>query len=493
MDTNNPLVINISLLPDGKASAHIGSPTNQIVAQNVQAVCAELFSRDPLIQLNPNGWRLKVSPWGGFGGQRVPITLECLLDLLMAARMGARLDLSGCNLSGIDASPAELVRIGADRSVLLGDSIDLSGVSLRDARLDNSNFDSANFRGAEMAGVYLRNASLRKADFSNADLTRAFLNGAQLEEASFFDSNLQEVYFYGASLKQCFLARSSLERAKFGQAVLDGSSFWDSDLRLADFRNAKSAQRVRWHAAGLERTFVYRRNIDPIAEDYDSARGRGSFRTAMEAYASLKTNFESIGNYEDASWAYLKEQQMEKASYFPTTAGKHRISRVLRRCAPSTQTWPEPLAAKIGRAYMSTTLHIRFFLGLVPPGARNALRDEQKGGLSRRRWFRNWSYEILTGYGERPQMPVLWGAITIVTFAIIFSIAGNLSETAGGQPTHDFLTALTQSIAAFATIGFNDLQPVGWGARMLTAIEAMLGIGFFALFVYTLGNRMSRS
>jgi len=33
----------------------------------------------------------------------------------------------------------------------------------------------------------------------------------------------------------------------------------------------------------------------------------------------------------------------------------------------------------------------------------------------------------------------------------------------------------------------------GLGHRLLTAIEAMLGIGLFALFVFTLGNRMRRS
>jgi hypothetical protein len=34
---------------------------------------------------------------------------------------------------------------------------------------------------------------------------------------------------------------------------------------------------------------------------------------------------------------------------------------------------------------------------------------------------------------------------------------------------------------------------VGWGGRLLTALEAMLGIGLFALLVFTLGNRMRRS
>ncbi|KPK45999.1 MAG: hypothetical protein AMJ77_06590, partial [Dehalococcoidia bacterium SM23_28_2] len=82
-------------------------------------------------------------------------------------------------------------------------------------------------------------------------------------------------------------------------------------------------------------------------------------------------------------------------------------------------------------------------------------------------------------------------------FALIYAAAGNIASgdvgALQGQPTHSPITALVHSISAFATIGFNTLEPVGWGARLLTAIEAMFGISLFALFVFTLGNRMRRS
>jgi hypothetical protein len=79
-------------------------------------------------------------------------------------------------------------------------------------------------------------------------------------------------------------------------------------------------------------------------------------------------------------------------------------------------------------------------------------------------------------------MPLIWAAAVIAAFTAIYAGAGNVASGQGGA-THNLLTALTHSIAAFATVGFNTLEPVGWGARLLTAIEAMFGIGLFALFV----------
>ena len=90
----------------------------------------------------------------------------------------------------------------------------------------------------------------------------------------------------------------------------------------------------------------------------------------------------------------------------------------------------------------------------------------------------------------------MWGLVTIFAFTLVFAGAGNVATgdpSAGSTPTHSFVDAFTHSVASFATIGFNTLEPVGWGARLLTAVESMFGIGFFALFIYTLGNRMSRS
>jgi len=173
-----------------------------------------------------------------------------------------------------------------------------------------------------------------------------------------------------------------------------------------------------------------------------------AYHEASESYLLHKNNFLSLGRYEDAAWAYIKEQQMEKMAY---------------RSEWRAHGW------HLWKAWGSLW-----------------------------RWLRNWSYELLTGYGERTWMPVLWAIAVILAFATGYAVAGNISPDFAGDPataqgSHDFLDALTHSIGAFATIGFNTLEPLGWGARLLTAIESALGVSLFALFIFTLGNRMSRS
>jgi len=134
-------------------------------------------------------------------------------------------------------------------------------------------------------------------------------------------------------------------------------------------------------------------------------------------------------------------------------------------------------------------MHLRVYLGVCRADVKSPTGEEH---IDRPRWLRNWLYELTTGYGERPQMPLVWAIAVIAAFTAVYAVAGNVASGGGGA-THDLVTALTHSIAAFATVGFNTLEPVGWGARLLTAIEAMFGIGLFALFVFTLGNRMRRS
>ena len=189
---------------------------------------------------------------------------------------------------------------------------------------------------------------------------------------------------------------------------------------------------------------------------------------------------------------------MEKAMYFPTTEGHRWIRKRMGAALPPPWWGPHRLPRWLSWKLRSGLYHTRLFLGLCPREVKQEMArlhehgEERDEWLSRRRWARNWAYELLTGYGEWPHMPLIWAAVVIAAFTGIYAGAGNIASGDGGG-THNFLTALTHSIGAFATIGFNTLEPQGWGARLLTAIEAMFGIGLFALFVFTLGNRMRRS
>jgi len=378
-----------------------------------------------------------------------------------------RMFLLGARLQGADLSVAQLQGARLILAQLLG--ADLSEARLEGAHLSDAQLEGADLSGAQLQGAVLIGAQLQRADLGAAQLEGAHLSDAQLEGADLIGAQLQGAHLEDAQLQGADLSGAQLEKADLSDAQLQGAVLFGAQLEGADLRGAQlervdmygvaSLVGAHWDRAFLDYTRIDRRDLGQSVGDEDEAHGRGSsgskdksrkagaYRSASEAYLLLKNNFNQIGRYEDASWAYVKEQQMEKMSY-------HWAWR-----SWGWQVW------RAGRSFWP--------------------------------WLRNWAYELATGYGERVYMPVLWAIVVVAVFAGIYAVAGNIASgdvgALQGEPTHNPLIALVHSISAFATIGFNTLEPQGWGARLLTALEAMFGVGLFALFIFTLGNRMSRS
>ena len=405
-----------------------------------------------------------------------------LLALIEAHGGPYRLDLSGCYLARINLGRAALEvelakrRAGGATDEAPWRSLLSDGMALSDAILHDT---------------YLSNASLEGADLTSSDLSDAKLIGANLDNALLWHSDLRGAFVFDTGFRG----------ADFLGAHLGGVDLYDAQLEGA-----------LWRGALLDRTRMRRERLGKASGEELVAKGQQAmssprppptFHEARETYLDLKTNFDSIGRYDDASWAYVKEQQMEKAMYFPTTAGHGWIRERMRGAVPPACWGPARLPRWLSWKLRSAVHHSRLFLGFCPGKVRQEMaRRDEKGGernewLSRWRWARNWAYELLTGYGERVYMPVIWAGVVVLVFALIYAAAGNIASGDVGalqsHPTHSLITAFTHSISAFATVGFNTLEPVGWGARLLTATEAMFGIGLFALFVFTLGNRMRRS
>jgi len=405
--------------------------------------------------------------------RREKIDLPRLLQLVEENGGAYDLDLHGADLYGLDASP-EALRPHIE------------------AYAQEHGADACPpwlWPGAK-CGINLLGAHLEHTDLSCAQLQHAVLTGTFLQDCDLRSANLDNTAF----------ARAQMQRAHLGFARLSGSRFWHAHLDGA-----------MWWECSLDRTALCRDQLGRAIGDELAAKGRHSvhhpstlrtFHDAREVYLALKTNFDSIGRYDDASWAYVKEQQMQKAMHFPTTAGHRWIRRQLRI---GGRRWRKKNPGRLRRFLRASImgrlrwawLHLLLFVGLRPADFNRATAQLTEEGaeeehIDRLRWLRNWAYELLTGYGERVYMPVIWAGVVIAVFTCIYAAAGNVAAGDGGG-THNVLTAFTHSIAAFATVGFNTLEPQGWGARLLTAIEAMFGIGLFALIIFTLGNRMRRS
>lgn len=266
-----------------------------------------------------------------------------------------------------------------------------------------------------------------------------------------------------------------------------------SDLRGVDLRRTLCIKQVRWFNARFEKTALKHADIDPVGDELDAERGitsrvrsgdDGEYSEAMEAFAALKANFIVLGNYQGAAWAFVKERQMEKACHFPATPGKR---------------W---LIEKLGEAPNDggATRSLLCCTGCARPGCTSACSWDWSRRTRRRsstgRVGADLAVRAIDGLRAAPSHAYLRGFVTIVLFWIAFAAEGNVSAGPPAEPlvgSHDPVNALAHSVAALATVGFNTLEPVGWGAKLLTAVESMLGISLFALLIYTAGNRMSRS
>ncbi len=383
---------------------------------------------------------------------REPIDAERLVDLVRANGGANNLDLHGADLTDIDLS-AEALRKKASVSPEVSWWASIGWAVLEGAHLEEASLVAAHLGGANLRGAYLNTADLSTAHLQGADLHAAHLEGAHLIGTDLAGADLRSAHLEGAWLQSTILHGSSLSSAylrggHFEGVRLDRALLLGAHLNDVDLYEAGSLVQVSWYGAFLDRTRMRANQLGTMIGDEVAAhkvKTTREYRLASEAYLLLKNNFNSIGRYEDAAWSYVKEQQMEKMAYY--------------------WAW------------------------------RSSLR---KNWLSCLRWLRNWAYELLTGYGERAWMPVIWAVVVIAAFTVGYAVAGNVSPDFAGDPatahgSHNPLDALTHSIGAFATIGFNTLEPLGWGARLLTAIESAFGIGLFALFIFTLGNRMSRS
>jgi len=212
---------------------------------------------------------------------------------------------------------------------------------------------------------------------------------------------------------------------------------------------------------------------------------KNEFSKAQEIYLLLKNNFHSIGQYEDESWAYKKQKDMERLSYsfnsfIKNIENKEKISK-----------------SKLTKGKKSKI--ISFF---------NWLKTKYF-----KKWLCSGFLNIIYGYGERPQNVIFSAIFIIILFSVFFSFLGinspeiieikipivqelinsNSEIISKGnlinKTTNYYIDCLYFSAITFTTLGYGDFRPLeGWG-RILAGSEAFIGAFMMALFVYTFARR----
>lgn len=398
-----------------------------------------------------------------------------LVEEAIAAHGGPeRLNLSGADLSGLDLSGMDLH--GIVLSCLNRAGNDLICVDLRGARLGKVNLQGAQIRRVNLEDAVLGEANLQGANLRDANLQRAFLKAASLRRANLRYANLQKAILWNADLEgadlsfaelqEANLMNANLQRASFREATLEGALLLYAKLNDTVLSNVKQdgLRRVQLYGAELENTGLKKEQLEPgLGEEL-----KGRYNEARIAYLSLKRNFEDLGDYESAAWAYIKERLMEKKCNAPWRArvyyGKEELGDKLD--AKSNLPASDP---RVWRFYLRHTV----------------------------KWLSDWFVELICNYGEGPWRTVAAMGIVFALFTALYWITGAV-KSVGQEPTdltsaEALRNAIVFGLCKLTAMDPADLAPAHWWVDILTALEAMIGIGLTGLLGFVLGNRIRRA
>ena len=307
-------------------------------------------------------------------------------------------------------------------------------------------------------GVNLSRALLRYAIVRDATLDHADFSYAQLAKVVLERSVLESADFEGAELVDADFTNCHLRNANFEGADCEGINFEGADLRLANLTGvnlltSKNLEGVRWSEAILERTRLRRDQLG--AEIGDQATG--DWEEARRAYLALKNNFKTIGQYEDASWAYTKERDMERVTHKPRFAKRYHAHEVS--------------SLPIDGFRKRLTLFKFYF--------RHSIK-----------YLVDTLYKYSCNFGESVGRIIFWTAVLIIGYAFLYGIFSSVG--ACGIPTYSAFDLLVYSLAATVSANVNGIETLNNWGKFLTASEGVLGIAAFGLVMFVLGNRINR-
>lgn len=369
----------------------------------------------------------------------------------------------------------------------------------------DANFGAAEFQGyASFCGAkFEEEAMLGGVDF------RGF---ADFREVKFQDlANFSGVVFHGGALisprhmeKGIILSNANLENIVLTPLNL-GKASW------IDFKRAR-----------LRNTEIRRKDI----EGYITQERASEYVEAKEIYLLLKNNFHTLGRYDEESWAFTKEKEMERKSFLHSRRqykseelGEKWEDRDIKDCFRSflldlkhiarfvrNHWFPNSWAKTIKLCsyvssffeHPSATVKSEFtkLKTLVVRNIKGRAEDVTAKEFFRVLWFYIkyalkyfWStlLKFLYGWGEWPWLIFLWCAVTIFAFSGIYCLSGDVI-TKDGVLIESYLKKLYFSGVTFTALGYGDYSPIGW-ARFFAFLESFLGIFFIALFVFSFARR----
>ncbi|WP_128478725.1 pentapeptide repeat-containing protein [Halorussus pelagicus] len=288
--------------------------------------------------------------------------------------------------------------------------------------------DESNFRESEFHnGVEFRVQSGGSAD-TYVDLTEATIVGGTIVIAA------ESAVIY--DLTKATLGDVRLESEGSDHELLDHFRFCLTDFDHFDFSD---------HHAYLERNDW---NVHDFLGDESSGRYDVEMTSEVveETYRKAQDSADAVGDT-----PAMREFEFKRYCY----NRKKNLDIVFREY--SLNTW--------GRVKKASSVGLNFFM------------------------------QLTCGYGNRlPRIAALTFLLPAV-FGGLYVLGGPLQTQAGviwnaDQPATTLFEGLYYSYISFSTIGYGDIGPVGWLAKILAASQGMLNGLFFTLLTFTLFKRV---
>lgn len=186
----------------------------------------------------------------------------------------------GGKINNIDLSNVQLGSQGSGGNSsfkLVLNNIDLSGIVLKSANLNQGNFQGSRFRSVGEDGRWdtyddtmadLSNARLKQTSFTDANLSRILMNQSDLSRANLNKANLSYTRLFGANLSSAQLVGADLRNALLENSRLTNADISDANLTEA---NLYAAHLVRVSAVGTQLAYANLTKTDWQGADLSEA------------------------------------------------------------------------------------------------------------------------------------------------------------------------------------------------------------------------------
>ncbi len=321
------------------------------------------------------------------------------------------------------------------------------------------------------------------ANFIGASFKNANFNGVVFQkDAVFAGASFQkDAYFEDAIFKN----HAGFYKACFEDAYFEGTIFQkDANFEYAAFQEASFSEATFQNAYFSEATFQNAYFYGAVIKEYiDFVTNR------IEEFDLQNTKFFFRGNITaDLSKAKFYRAHLENVAFIDCTWPKEIYEEVHMK--------DEELSFKeLETTYRNLKQNMQRHGDYSRAGEFYYREMEMKRKGSNSRKERVWLglYNLLAGYGEKPERTALSSIFTISIFALLYWVLECLQYPAQNLILlHQLKYAVYFSFVTFTTLGLGDIRPVNdWGI-VLICCEAVIGAFLIALFVVVFARKMMR-